>query len=124
MRQTQIKTNFILLLLLSVFVLNGAMMVPSARTERHTTKQAPSNHLSIRQKVKQKKITKRLQHFLKKIRKITNVVDGGALLLAIGAVVLAAIVVYFMFTKGFFIGVLAVVAAAFLLYLLFQYLEY
>lgn len=114
-------TNSIVFSLMFVFILNTGMIernIPTAETVIYTNTEHTS-HTPPTKTIKLKHKRKRRKQFFK-----TNIVDEGALLIAVLAVGVAGIVVYFFFTMGFLTGVIAIVAAAFLLYFLFRYLEY
>ena len=116
----------IYLSLLFCFFLNTAMMssksdiVINSNIEQQKKKAQPTKMKKKRFK-KFRKIKKRL---LKSLRKVTGVEDGPTMLLAIGAVIIGGILIYYLFQMGFFVGLLAIVAVSFLLYLLFSYLNY
>ena len=117
----ELRTNSILFSLLFVFILNTGMVernIPTTATVIHTNTQSLPQKQST-QKIKWKHKRKRIKELFK-----THIVDEGALLIAVLAVGLAGVAVYFFFTMSFLTGVIALVAAVFLLYYLFRYLEY
>lgn len=117
----KLKTNSIIFSLFLVFFLNTGMIkrnLPIIHSEPPTKIQFTPKMQSAKT-IKFKHKRKRIKQFFK-----TQIVDEGALLLAVLAVGVAGVAVYFFFSIGFFIGVIALVVAAFLLYSLFGYLEY
>ncbi len=85
-----------------------------------TTKKKPSKKIKKRLKRFYKKVTKKIKRW----RSTFSAIDGPTLVWAIGAIILGALIVYYFFKIGFFTGVIAIIAVAFFLYLLFNYFGY
>ena len=116
----QIKSKPTIFLLFLLFVLTTGM-IGKKTTNTSIYAQNLTQSLSVKkstQKIKFKKKRKKIKELLKE-----QIVDEGAFLLAVLAVGIAGIAVYFFFTIGFFTGVVALIIAALLLYMLFRYLE-
>lgn len=114
--------NINLLILLFFFIVNCGMIAPN-QVPKPPNQKNTTTHIAF-QKEREKSSKIKRKKLRKTIKYLMNVVDSGALLIAIGAVIVMAILVYYFFSLGFLTGVLALVAVVFLLYLLFQYLEY
>lgn len=117
----ELKTNSIICLLIFVFILNTGMIernLSATKSEIQTNTQSMPKRQS-KEKIKLNRKRKKLKQSFE-----TQIVDEGALLIAILAIGIGIVAVYFFFTMGFFIGVIALMLVAFLLYSLFRYLEY
>ena len=120
----KIRINTNLLLLSFLYIVNCGMIAPNQVPKHQNFQDSTTfNQITFQQAIEEKKISGKRKRLRKNIKKIVNAVDSGALLLAVGAVVVMALIVYYFFSLGFFTGVLALAAAVLLLYILFQYLD-
>jgi Flp pilus assembly protein TadB len=116
----------IYLSLLICFFLNTAMISSNANTAISSSIEQQKSEAKPTKSKKRyfKKFKKAQKRILKRLRKVTGVEDGPTMLLAIGALILGGILIYYLFQLGFFVGLLAIVAVSIILYLLFRYLNY
>lgn len=113
-----------------VFIGNTAMIAPNTNVldTRSNIETAPIQKLkkkpSKRMKKRFKRFYKKIKKKVKKWRSTFSAIDGPTLVWAIGAIILGGLIVYYFFKLGFLTGVIAIIAVAFFLYLLFNYLGY